>query len=171
MGCPVSENGPLPVLQIAPVARCRLQTALVFQVPCVLWLSPIVQQLIQLAASPIHWAAVRMSASGMPVISATWSGGNCSAKLGITSQPSVNSAMNSSSVWPFWMSRCSRPLSSARSVPGAICKNRSAFSAVAVRRGSTTISLAPALTRSISRRNKIGWQSAILAPITKNTSA
>ena len=62
------------------------------------------------------------------------------------SQPSVCSAMKSSSMSPFSTSRCSRPFSSARSVPGLICRNRSAFSAVAVRRGSTTISLAPALS-------------------------
>ena len=49
--------------------------ALVFHVPWVLWFRPIVQQLIQLAASPIHCAAVRMSASGIPVISLTFSGG------------------------------------------------------------------------------------------------
>ena len=47
-----------------------MQIALVFQVPCVLWLSPIVQQLIHSPASAIIRAAVRMSASGMPVISA-----------------------------------------------------------------------------------------------------
>lgn len=92
------ENGPLPGLQMAPVARCRLQIALVFQVPWVLWLRPIVQQLTKLSASPISWAAARMSSSGMPVMSLTLSGVYCSRKLGITSQPSVNSAMNSGSV-------------------------------------------------------------------------
>jgi hypothetical protein len=153
----VSEKGPLPGLQIAPVARCRLQTALVFQVPWVLWLSPIVQQLIQFAASPIQRAAVRMSSAGMPVISPTASGVNCCRKPGIISQPSVNSAMKCGSVCPFSMIRCSSPLSSARSVPGAIFKNRSALSTVAVRRGSATISLVPALTRSIIRRYKMGW--------------
>ncbi|MOA44680.1 hypothetical protein D3C78_1669940 [compost metagenome] len=74
----------------------------------------------------------------------------------MASQPSVNEVMKSESVWPFFTSRCNRPLSSARSVPGLICKNRLALSAVALRRGSTTISFAPALTRSIMRRNKIG---------------
>ena len=54
LGWPVSENGPLPGLQIAPVARCKLQMALVFQVPCVLWFSPMVQQLIQAPALPIN---------------------------------------------------------------------------------------------------------------------
>lgn len=75
LGWPVSENGPLPGRQIAPVARCRLTIALVFQVPCVLWLRPIVQQLIQAPASPIQRAARRMSSSGMPVIAATAAGG------------------------------------------------------------------------------------------------
>ncbi len=73
-GCPVSEKGPLPGRQIAPVARCRLTSALVFQVPCVDWLSPMVQQLVHSAASPMSRAASRMSSSGMPVIPATASG-------------------------------------------------------------------------------------------------
>jgi hypothetical protein len=75
LGWPVRENGPRPTRQIAPVARCRLHSALVFQVPWVLWFSPIVQQLIQLRASPIHPAAVRTSDSSSPVISATLAGG------------------------------------------------------------------------------------------------
>ena len=66
LGWPVRENGPLPGRHIAPVARCRLIRALVFQVPWVDWLSPMVQQLIHSPASPIHSAARRMSASGMP---------------------------------------------------------------------------------------------------------
>lgn len=57
-------------------------------------------------------------------------------------------------------------------MPGRICRNRSALSAVALRRGSTTMSLAPeALTRSIIRRKRMGWQSAMLAPMTKKASA
>ncbi|CAO0831489.1 hypothetical protein SMICM17S_03639 [Streptomyces microflavus] len=64
------------------------------------------------------------------------------------------------------------PLRSARSVPGSIWRKRSALSAVALRRGSTTMSLAPAdLIRSIIRRKRIGWQSAMFAPMTKKTSA
>ncbi|MDQ0751985.1 hypothetical protein QF034_006216 [Streptomyces africanus] len=75
LGCPVSENGPAPGRQIAPVARCRLTRALVFQVPCVDWFSPIVQQLIHCRpASPISRAARRMSSSASPVISATAAG-------------------------------------------------------------------------------------------------
>ena len=53
-GCPVSDIGPLPGRQIAPVARCRLQIALVFQVPWVLWLSPIVQHVIHSPAVGDH---------------------------------------------------------------------------------------------------------------------
>ncbi|CAO0831490.1 hypothetical protein SMICM17S_03640 [Streptomyces microflavus] len=72
-----------------------------FHVPWVDWLSPIVQQLIHSPASPIHRAACRMSASGTPVIPATRAGWWSARKEGISSQPSVNSAMNSSSVCPF----------------------------------------------------------------------
>ncbi len=45
----------------------------------------------------------------------------------MASQPSVCSAMKSASMSPFSTSRCSSPLSSARSVPGLICRNRSAL--------------------------------------------
>jgi hypothetical protein len=89
----------------------------------------------------------------------------------MASQPSVNSAMKLASTLPSATIRCSRPFSSAMSVPGWTWRNRSALAAVAVRRGSTTMSLAPALTRSIIRRYRIGWQSAMLAPMTKKTSA
>jgi len=76
LGWPVSESGPAPGRQIAPVARCRLHTALVFQVPWVLWFSPMVHSDIQAGpASAIMAAAVRMSASRRPVIAATRCGG------------------------------------------------------------------------------------------------
>ena len=55
--------------QIAPVARWRLQIALVFHVPCVLWLSPMVQHVIHSSASAIIDAAARMSDSESPVTS------------------------------------------------------------------------------------------------------
>jgi len=88
-GCPVREKGPLPGRQIAPVARCRLQIALVFQVPWVLWFSPIVQQVIHSPASPIKRAASRRSSSRSPVISETTAGGYSARKSGIGAQPSV----------------------------------------------------------------------------------
>ena len=75
LGWPVSDIGPLPGRQMAPVARCRLQMALALQVPWVLWLRPTVQQVIQSPASAIMAAAVRMSASANPVIWETLSGG------------------------------------------------------------------------------------------------
>ena len=57
-------------------------------------------------------------------------------------------------------------------MPGLSCRNKSASAAVAVRRGSTTISLAPALSRSAILRYRIGWQSAMFEPMmTKNKSA
>ena len=39
-------------------------------------------------------------------------------------------------------------------MPGAICRNKFALSAVAVRRGSTTINFAPALIRSLHPQKK-----------------
>ena len=74
LGWPVSDIGPLPGRQIAPVARCRLQIALVFAVPCVLWFIPTAQQVIQSPASAIIAAARRRSDSLMPVISETLAG-------------------------------------------------------------------------------------------------
>ena len=74
LGWPVSENGPLPGRHIFPVAKCRLQTALVLQVPWVLWLSPMVQQLMNSPGPPIHSAARLMSGSATPVICATRAG-------------------------------------------------------------------------------------------------
>ena len=145
LGCPVRDIGPLPGRQIAPVARCRLQIALVFQVPCVLWFSPIVQQDIHSCASAIIVAAVRMSASVRPVMPATTSGGYPARKPGIGSQPSVCSAMKSASMSPLSTSRWSIPLSSARSVPGLIGRYRSARSAVVVRRGIDHDQLGPCL--------------------------
>ena len=117
LGCPVSENGPLPGRQILPVARCRLHSALVLKVPWVLWLRPMVQQLIHSPAAPIHSAAVRMSFASSPVAAATISGVYPARNAGIASHPSVWRAMKSASVLPFACSRCSRPLSKARSVP------------------------------------------------------
>ena len=62
-----------------------------------------------------------------------------------------------------------RPLSSARSDRGWIGRCRSASIAVLVTRGSTTISVLPGLASS--RRQRIGWLSAMLAPISRMTSA
>ena len=74
LGWPVSENGPLPGRQMRPVARCRLHSALVFQVPWVLWFTPLVQQLIHSGAAPIQSAAWRSCAAAMPVSASTRSG-------------------------------------------------------------------------------------------------
>ncbi len=142
-----------------------------FHVPCTLWFSPIVQQLIQFPAPAMSSAARRRSASGIPVICATRAGGWSATTPAMPSQPRVLDRTNSSSTAPASTSRCSNPFSRARSVPGRTGRCRSAASAVGVRRGSTTTSLAPARTRSIIRRNRIGWQSAMLEPMTRNTSA
>ena len=74
-GWPVKENGPLPGRPILPVARCRLQIALTFQVPRALWLSPIVQSDIHRGQSARIFAPAMMSSTDKPVISATRAGG------------------------------------------------------------------------------------------------
>ena len=146
VGLPGERERPAARRQIAPVARCRLQIALVFQVPWVLWLSPIVQQLIQFSASPIQRAAVRISSSAMPVISATLSGGYSLEEarhrlpaLGVLGDELLVDV-------PVLDDQMQQPVEQGEVGAGRIGRNRSALSAVAVRRGSTTISLAPALT-------------------------
>ena len=62
-----------------------------------------------------------------------------------------------------------RPLSSARSDRGRIGRCRSAIIAVLVTRGSTTMSVVPGLASS--RRHRIGWLSAMFAPMSRITSA
>jgi hypothetical protein len=52
-----------------------LQIAFVCQVPCVLWFKPMAQNEVTSGDSPIHFAAVQMSRSRKPVISATRASG------------------------------------------------------------------------------------------------
>ena len=120
LGWPVSEKGPEPGRQILPVARWRLHTALVFQVPKTLWFSPMVHSVIHSSASPIRRAARRMSASGRPVVAATADGAKSSSNADSASQPSVWAAMKPRSTWPASRSRCRSPFSRATSVPGRI---------------------------------------------------
>ena len=66
---------------------------------------------------------------------------------------------------PSHSSTCSMPWNSATSVPGWICRCRSAHRAVSVRRGSTTIHLQCRVARaraSSIRRNRIGCAQAVL---------
>src|SRR4029079_12658774 len=43
-GCPVSEKGLLPGVEILPVRRCRLYRRLLHQTPRVCWLKPMVKK-------------------------------------------------------------------------------------------------------------------------------
>ena len=63
-----------------------------------------------------------------------------------------------------------RALSSARSVPGLICRWMSATSAASVRRGSTTISFAPRSCAVRMRPHRIGWQAEALEPSSRMQS-
>ncbi|MEY4910331.1 MAG: hypothetical protein RL260_4049 [Pseudomonadota bacterium] len=89
------------------------------------------------------------------------------------SKPLVCAAIQAGSVSPSHSMTCSMPWYSATSVPGWICRNRSAVSAVSVRRTSTTIQRwsGLALRASSSRRNRIGCAQAVLLPVMNTVSA
>ncbi len=66
---------------------------------------------------------------------------------------------------------CSRPLASARSVPGVTCRCSAARRAVGVSRGSITISAPPRSAWSDSHGMNGGMVSAALLPASRMTSA
>ena len=65
------------------------------------------------------------------------------------------------------------PWNSITSVPGWICRNRSASSTVSVRRTSATTIFMPGFLRLASsmRRNRMGWANAVLEPTMKMVCA
>ena len=67
-GWPVSDNGPEPGLPICPVMRVKLIRLKFLLTPMALWLSPIVHMVIKPLASPIYFAARRISLSLNPHI-------------------------------------------------------------------------------------------------------
>ena len=81
------------------------------------------------------------------------------------SKPCVCAATYAASARPSHSSRCAMPWASVMSVPGWICRCRSAIAAVSVRRGSTTIHFCSGLRgrASSSRRIRIGCAHADVA--------
>ena len=83
--------------------------------------------------------------------------------MSATSTPHTEAA-RSASHSPASSCPSSSALSSARSVPGLICRWMSATAAASVRRGSTTISFAPRSCAARMRPHRIGWQAEALEP-------
>ncbi len=173
LGWPVSENGPAPGRPIWPVARCRLISAPLLAVPCALWLRPMQYSDSTAPDAPHQRAAVSRSSSRKPVARAVSRGVHSRTRSRKASKPDVCARMNALSVKPSHSIRCSSPLASATSLPGRICRCRSAIAAVSVLRGSTTIHFWPgrAALASSRRRQRMGWAHARLLPVMKTRSA
>ncbi|GAA3030185.1 hypothetical protein GCM10017559_66000 [Streptosporangium longisporum] len=122
------------------------------------------------AAARIATAA-RIRATGTPVIRSTRSGHQAATEVRTASKPPVRAATYASSTSPWAMTMCSRPSASARSVPGVGCRCRSAWRAVAVTRGSMTISRPPASRIAARCRTKGGMVSATFPPASSTASA
>ncbi len=173
LGWPVSENGPAPGRPIWPVARCRLISEALLAVPCALWFRPW-QYSESTAFEPPHQrAAVTMSSSRRPVTRAVSRAVHSRTRSRSAAKPVVCAAMKAWSAKPSHSIRCSSPCASATSLPGRICRCRSAIAAVSVRRGSTTIHfcVGRAAFASSRRRHRIGCAQARLLPVMKTRSA
>ncbi len=128
-------------------------------------------RIIAVAASPSMWAARSMSRAGTPVTRSARSGQYDATTRRTASQPVVRASMKSGSISRSRTATCSSPLASAASVPGVSARCRSASFAVAVRRGSETISRPPR-ARCASKYCMIGGiVSAGLEPAIRMASA
>ncbi len=117
--------------------------AVAFAVPWLCCSGPRPLSTIAVAASPSICAARSMSCAGTPVMRSARSGHIAATVRRTASHPSVRSAMNSASIRWSRTAVCRMPLASAMSVPGVSARCKSATLAVAVRRGSETISVPP----------------------------
>ena len=146
LGWPVSENGPMPGWPMRPVARWQLMMALTLSVPCADWFTPCEKQVTALLVGAEQLEEARdvgfVEAGRSARLRQRRARSRARARARRRSPScarrySAGRARRSSA-------RCtSRPENSAVSVPGAIARNRSASSPVAVRRGSITTILAP----------------------------
>ncbi len=123
------------------------------------------------SASPSMCAACTSLAAGTPVTRSVRSGHQDATAWRTVSQPSVRLSMNAWSISRSRTAMCSSPFASAPSVPGVGCRCSVAFSAVAVSRGSDTISRPPR-ARCSSKYCMIGGMvSAGLLPTIRIVSA
>ncbi len=173
LGWPVNEKGPAPARPICAVARCRLISAVFLAVPRLLWFRPMQYSDSVDGERAKSRAASSSCSSLMPQVLAAQAGVLLRTRALSASKPSVCRAMNSGAIQPSQMIACSMPLNSAISVPGRICRCRSASSAVSVRRGSTTmVFCCGRCSRAASmRRNRMGCAQAGLAPAMNRQSA
>ena len=172
LGWPVSENGPLPGRQIVPVARCRLTRALVFQVPCVDWFRPMVQQLIHSPASPIIRAAspdvVLRDAGDLGD-----RGGRVVVEEGGHGLPALGVLRDEVGVGvPVLDQQVQQPVEQREVGTRLDLQEQVGLGGGggAPRVDDDQLG-AGRFTRSIIRRKRMGWQSAMLEPMTRKTSA
>ena len=173
LGWPVNEKGPEPGLPICPVNKERFNSETFLSTPITLWFNPMVHILMNPLASEIILAALRISSVVIPHFSAALRMESSKAICLHASKLEVCFCMNDLSIFFFSINHLAMALKRITSVPGKICKCRSAKAHVCVLRGSTTINLTLgfcSLCFSILR-NKIGWHHAGLAPAIKKQSA
>ena len=142
-----------------------------FSVPWLCCSAPRADSTIAVAASPMTCAARTICSEATPVMRSTRSG-QYDAQMRLTlAQPLVRVSMNAWSISLSRIATCSSPLASAVSVPGVSWRCRCASLAVAVSRGSTTISLPPRRRWSSKYCITGGMVSAGLPPASSTASA
>ena len=142
----------MPGLPMRPVARWQLMMALTLSVPCADWFTPCEKQVTAFVVGAEQLEEARdvgRRQGRSPRAVAATSGAISRARASASAKPVVCASMKSWSSAPISARCTSRPQNSAVSVPGAIGRNRSASSPVAVRRGSMTTILAPRSRRFV----------------------
>ena len=139
-----ARTGPAPGRPIWPVARCRFVIALTVSVPCALWLTPIAQS-ESAARAALQSSATRAKVSrATPHSRATRSAAKPRARTRAPRSPRCAPASTPRRADPLaHSSRQHGRSGSVASLPGRSATCRSATSAVAVRRGSSTTSARP----------------------------
>ncbi|MND95461.1 hypothetical protein D3C80_877170 [compost metagenome] len=173
LGCPVNEKGPEPGFPTCPVNNERFSKAVFLSTPIALWFNPIAQSERNPLALPIISAANLMSFTEIPQSLEAFSKELDSTKSLYALKLSVWFLMKSLSVYPFSISLLAKAWYKTISVPGMICKCKSAVKAESVFLGSMTMTFTLGfLSRCCSSLLKrIGWHQAGFAPVIKNVSA
>ena len=132
LGCPVTENGPMPGRPIRPAARWQLMIAFTLSTPEVDWFTPC-EKTVTIFSVDIQRSKNAERSDGDNSVAVTSSDRAATSASG---RPSTCCARYLASSAPRRSISASKPLNSATSEPGARARCRSAISEVAVRRGS-----------------------------------
>ena len=119
------------------------------------------------SASAIHSASVRIWSSGTPQTEAARDTGHSRARAMNSSKPSTLAAMNSLSSLPARSSSAATAHAKGVSVPGRVCRCRSACSAILVRSGSMTASRPPRRFAFRMPRTRCTFDTVALLPQTR----